>query len=96
MPHAIPLHGICVHYNLQSQLLWTKEALAFGELGQEEQMELLEAETTRGRAAMPGIIRDLALSEHLLLLGFNLQYRTVIAKPESLSTCQNLHNYFVP
>lgn len=43
---------------------------------------------------MPGILRDLALGEHLLL-GFNLQYRTVTAKPEILSTCQNLHNYFV-
>lgn len=41
VPHAIPLHGMCVCYNLQSQLFWSKEALAFGELGQEEQMELL-------------------------------------------------------
>lgn len=41
VPQAIPLHGMCVHYNLQIQLLWSKEALAFGELGQEEQMELL-------------------------------------------------------
>lgn len=44
---------------------------------------------------MPGILRGLALGKHLLLLGFNLQYRTVIAKPETLSTCQNLDNYFV-
>lgn len=41
VPHAILLHGMCVYYNLQSQLLWTTEALDFGELGQEEQMELL-------------------------------------------------------
>jgi len=64
---------MCAHCKLQSQLVQTKEALAFGELGQEGTDGVAASEKTAEEGQLCQVLREI---QHLFLLGLDLQYRT--------------------